>query len=192
MACTKITRGFQASGLRMPRKPTLVLSAVSVVLLFASPTPAGPEKVAFPSNYKSQVLYTTVDRPDTKQVRDIYASPQAVKAAKSGQPLPNRTVITMEVYRAKVNEKGEPSKDAQGRFIKEDLFGIFVMEKRNGWGTEYGDDLRNGEWDYARFAPDRKLHQPADSKPCLQCHKPYDKQDFVITYQELAGAPASR
>ena len=30
---------------------------------------------------------------------------------------------------------------------KEDLFGYRAMEKRTGWGSEYTDDIRNGEWE---------------------------------------------
>lgn len=176
----------------MPRWQVVSSSIISAVILFAAPGTAGPEKVVFPSGYKSQILYTTVDRDDNKQVRDLYAPPEAIKAAKAGQPLPNGTVIAMEVYRAKVDEKSQPIKDGKGRYIKSDLFGIFVMEKRTGWGAEYPENLRNGEWEYARFTPEGKPHQPPDTKPCLECHKPYGKQDFVITYQELAGAPASR
>lgn len=178
--------------MRISRKLPFVSSVVSVVLLLAVPTTAGPEKVAFPTGYKKHALYTTVDREDNKQVRDLYAPAEAVKAAKAGKPLPGGTVIAMEVYRAKVDEKGQPVKDAKGRYIKSDLFGIFVMEKRTGWGAEYPEDLRNGDWEYARFTPEGKPHQPPDTKPCLECHKPYGGQDFVLTFPELAGAPASR
>ncbi len=45
------------------------------LLLFASLTMAGPEKVAFPP-YQSHVLYAVVDRPDIKEVRDVYATPE--------------------------------------------------------------------------------------------------------------------
>lgn len=170
----------------------LIPLVVSVVLFFAAPTTAGPEKVAFPSGYKSQLLYATVDREDNKQVRDIYVTADAAKAARARQPLPSGSVITMEVYRAKVDEKGAPVKGPNGRFIKGDLFGIFVMEKRTGWGSEYPEDLRNGEWEYARFTPEGKPHQPPDTKPCLECHKPYGGQDFVITFPELIKAPPAR
>lgn len=174
------------------KRNAFILFIVWVVMLLAAPIPADPEKVAFPSGYKGQVLYTAVDRSDTKQVRDIYASPEAIKAAKAGQPLPSGTVIAMEVYRAKVNDKAEPLKDANSRLIKGDMVGIFVMEKRTGWGSEYGDDLRNGEWEYARFTPEGKPHQPPNTKPCLQCHKPLSSQDFVFTFPQLAGTPLSR
>lgn len=178
--------------MRMSGQAGTICFIVSALLLFAIPTTAGPEKVSFPSGYKSELLYTTVDRPDNKQVRDIYTSLEAIKAAKTGRPLPSGTVITMEVYGAKVDEKGEPLKDVKGRFIKGNIVGIFVMEKQTGWGTEYPDDLRNGEWEYARFTPDGKPQRPLDTKPCFQCHKPLSNQDFVFTLPELAEAPVSR
>jgi plastocyanin len=61
------------------------------------------------------------------------------------------------------------------------------MEKRSGWGTEYPDDLRNGDWEYAAFGADRKLNDKANYKGCFQCHKPHEAQDFVISLAKLSG-----
>ena len=36
----------------------------------------GPNKVAFPADRAKGTLYATVDRPDTKQYREFYASPR--------------------------------------------------------------------------------------------------------------------
>lgn len=109
--------------------------------------------------------------------------------AKSGQPLSSGTVITMEVYKAKVDDKGELVKDANGRLVKGDLSFIGVMEKRNGWGVEYPDDIRNGEWEYAIFETNGKLRANFDAKPCFQCHKPMAGQDFVFTLPQLLATP---
>ena len=38
-------------------------------------------------------------------------------------------------YAAKLDAQGNPEKDANGRFIKGNLIGYTVMEKRTGWGT---------------------------------------------------------
>jgi hypothetical protein len=165
------------------------ISAIALLLLATAGT-AGPDKVTFPTGYKTNhVLYTTIDRPDNKTVRDIYASREAVTMAKASQPLPSGTVITMEVYKAKMDDKGEPVRDTNGRFLKDALTGIFVMEKRTGWGAEYGDDLRNGEWEYARFTVDGKPPERAETTACLQCHKPMSGQDFVFTLPQLVAAP---
>jgi Cytochrome P460 len=164
-------------------------SAIALLLLVTAGT-AEPDKVTFPTGYKTNhVLYTTVDRPDNKTVRDIYASREAGKMAKAGQPLPSGAVITMEVYKAKVDDKGEPVKDANGRFTKDAMTGIFVMEKRTGWGAEYSDELRNGEWEYARFTVDGKPPEKAETTACFQCHKPMSGQDFVFTLPQLGAAP---
>lgn len=166
----------------------LIPRIITIFLLIAAPTSAGPEKVAFPSGYKSHVLYTTVDRPDVKQYRELFATPEALKAAKEGKPLPSGTVLTLVQYTAKLDDKGEPVKDAKGRFIKGDLIGFAVMEKRTGWGAEYPEAIRNGEWEYAHFKADGTLNTEVNVKACFECHKPLDKQDYVFSYKELAGA----
>ena len=71
--------------------------------------------------------------------------------------------------------------------MKGDLAGLTVMEKRTGWGTEYPDDIRNGEWEYSAFTADQKFNDKANYKACFQCHKPHAKQDFVISLVRLSG-----
>jgi plastocyanin len=170
----------------------LVVTALGIALLFvAVQSSAGPDKIAFPAGYKGHVLYTTVDRYDVKQYRELYATPEAVEAAKAGKPLPSGSVLTLIQYKAQVDAEGKPIKDANGRFVKGDLIAYAVMEKRTGWGTEYPDDLRNGEWEYAVFAADHKLNEKANYKGCFQCHKPHDKIDFVMSYDRLGNRMAS-
>lgn len=59
------------------------------------------------------------------------------------------------------------------------------MEKRTGWGAEYPEELRNGEWEYERFRPNGTRDPTADIKGCFQCHKPFGAVDFVFTVQEI-------
>jgi hypothetical protein len=150
---------------------------------------AGAEKIAFPANFASGVLYATIDRPDAKQQRELYASAEAVKAALEGKPMPHGTVITEVLYRAVLDSAGNPTRDANGRFQKGDVAGYVVMEKRAGWGVEYPDELRNGEWEYAVFTADRQLNPKpkANLKACFECHKPHSKADFVMSAPMLAG-----
>jgi hypothetical protein len=147
---------------------------------------AGGDKVAFPANHAAGVLYTTVDRADNKQYRELYASQAAIDAAKKGEPLPNGTVLTMVQYAAKLDAQGNPEKDANGRFIKTNVVvGYTAMEKRTGWGTEYPDNVRNGEWEYQAFRADKTPNPGANLTACFNCHKPLDKQDFVFSYDRL-------
>jgi hypothetical protein len=64
----------------------------------------------------------------------------------------------MEVYRAKVDDKGEPAKDASGRLTRTpELVGTSGQPQPN-----------------------------LDTKPCFQCHKPMAHQDFVFSLLSLA------
>lgn len=154
---------------------------------------AGGEKVAFPDGFEKGVLYQSLDRYDIKQFRELYASKEAVDAVRKGLPIPSGTVLTLVQHKAKVDDKGMPVKGTDGRFIKDGIVAYAVMEKRSGWGSEYSDDVRNGEWEYQAFTSDKKVNEKANLKACFQCHKPHEKADFVISLASLNGTfPTAR
>jgi hypothetical protein len=163
-------------------------AAAAAVLALSIPVLAGGDKVAFPANYDKGVLFTTVDRPDNKQFREFYTSQAALDAAKKGQPLPDGTVITMLQYAAKLDAAGNPEKGANGRFIKTNLLAYAVMEKRKGWGSEYPDNVRNGEWEYQVFKADKSPNTAANLTACFNCHKPHAKDDYVFLYEKMKAA----
>jgi plastocyanin len=148
---------------------------------------AGPEKISFPQDYLKGVLYQTLDRPDSKQYRELYTQAGVVDAVRKGQPIPHGAVITLVQWSVQVDDKGVPLKDANGRFIKKDIIAHTVMEKRAGWGAEYGPEMRNGEWEYAAFTADGRPNEKANAnvKACFTCHLPHAKQDFVISLAKL-------
>jgi Cytochrome P460 len=165
----------------------LAVAALAAVSLSVA-VRAGGDKIAFPENYAKGVLYTTVDRPDNKQYRELFSTPEAIAALKAGQPIPSGTVLTLVQYKAVLNAAGKPEKDSNGRFMKGDLIGYTVMEKRTGWGAEYADDMRNGEWEYQAFKADKTVNDKAVLKNCFTCHKPLDKQDFVFSFDKMKSA----
>src|SRR6266566_1881578 len=121
---------------------------------------AGGDKVAFPENHAQGVMYLPLDRADLKEFREYYITPAAVEAAKKGQPLPSGTVITAVRYKAQLG--------ADGHFVKSgELVGYVVMEKRTGWGAEYPETKRNGEWEYQVFTPDKKPNDKANLDACF-------------------------
>jgi plastocyanin len=164
----------------------------SIVLLSAavasSAALAGPEKIKFPADYLKGELYQTLDRPDNKQYRELYATPGAIAAVRKGQPIPAGTVLTLVQWSVEQDANGVPLKGADGRFIKKDIIAHTVMEKQKGWGADYPSDWpRNGEWEYAVFTPDGKPNEKANAnnKACFTCHLPHAKQDFVISLAKL-------
>jgi hypothetical protein len=162
---------------------TVILLPAAFALL-ATATGSGPEKITFPL-YQSHTLVRIVDRDDIKEVREIFANPESIKAARAGEALPSGTTLTMVHFKARVSEKGELLRDPNGRLVKGDVDRIGVMEKRTGWGAEYPEEIRNGEWEYALFKPDGSRNETANVKACFQCHKPKSAQDFVFSFPEL-------
>ena len=167
-----------------------VVPAAIVFIVTASAT-AGTEKVAFPA-YQTHVLYDVLDQPEIKEIREAYINAEALKGIRPGQPLPSGTVLSLPTFKARVNEKGELVKDPNGRLVRGPLDRIVVMEKRTGWGVEYPEDLRNGEWEYARFRADGTRDPQANIKGCFECHKPESKRDFVFTLDQIILKAAAR
>jgi hypothetical protein len=152
---------------------------------------AGPENIRYPSGYAGWQRYSTVERADLKQTREMYAHPHIVKAVREGKPVPDGAVLVMAIHAAKTGADGTPEKDAEGRFVKDRLVNVFVMEKRAGWGADYPAEWRNGDWEYAAFLPEGKPNEKANAgiQSCFACHKPKDVQDYVFSMPALAGRP---
>ncbi len=120
------------------RRATLLPAAALAAAALASAPPAfgGGDKVAFPDGFEKGALYTTVDRADNKQYRELFTQPSTIDAIKAGKPAPSGAVVTLVQYRAQLDTQGNPLRDANGRFVKGELIGYAVMEKRAGWGAE--------------------------------------------------------
>jgi cytochrome c553 len=153
--------------------PTLIMQAIAAQLsvedianaaaYFASlpGAPAGVKspqlpnlaktEVTFPEGYKeSFTKYHTVNVPATKQVRYYYANKAAVAAAKAGKPLPDGSVLFVEVYAAKL-DGDKPATGADGFFVADKLLLYTAMARDAGWGKDIPEMLRNDNWNYAVF-----------------------------------------
>ncbi len=146
-------------------------------------------RVAFPEGYKdSFVKYHTINFPATKQVRYYYANKVAAQAAKAGKPIPDGEVLFAEVHTVKLDADKNPVKGADGFFVPEKLVAYTAMQTGAGWGSEFPEMLRNGDWNYAVFTPEKQQRPGVNQAECLACHKPLDKASFVFTLKELAAA----
>jgi hypothetical protein len=150
---------------------------------------AGGDKIAFPENYAQGVMYMPLDRADLKEFREYYITAAAVEAAKKGQPIPSGTVITAVRFKVQLGPDGNPVKGADGHFVKTgELNGYAVMEKRAGWGAEYAETKRNGEWEYQVFTADKKPNDKANLETCFTCHKPHADTDYLFTLDKIKAA----
>jgi Cytochrome P460 len=179
---------IEPKGEAMQCRSAVLAAGSSVVavsfLAFVSSVTAGPEKIKFPQ-YQTHVLYDVLDQAEFKEVRELFANPEALKGLKAGQLLPSGSVLSAPTFKALLDDKGEFVRDANGRLVRGRLDRIVVMEKRTGWGAEYSDALRNGEWEYATFEANGTLRTSSNLKACFECHKPKASDDFVFSLPQL-------
>ncbi|TKB82163.1 MAG: hypothetical protein E8D45_00900 [Nitrospira sp.] len=158
--------------------------------LSASGLPRDGE-LPFPAEYQTWPRFlTNIDKVDTKQVRDIYLNPTGAKA-KPGEMFPDETTMVMEIYKAKESASGELDKSSDGKLAKDKLAKVFVMSKKQGWGQDAPDHLKNGAWVFSAFGPDGKP-LAEDFTKCRACHAPLAQKDFVHRYDEYFEARMKR
>jgi hemoglobin len=156
-------------------------TAPSETALTAKPLEDG--QVSLPASYKSWPKFlTSVQRPDAKQVRDVYINPTGY-LAKAGQPFAQGTTFVMENFSVKLDAAGNPVKGADGKLVKADLVRVFVMAKGLGYGAQVPPELKTGDWVFASY--DATGNKTADSlAACRPCHVPLASKDFVARYDE--------
>ncbi len=146
--------------------PTLTVAlAISVAVTLGWQAVADNSRVQFPENYAEGVHYATVERGNITQ--ELFTSREAIEAAKSGEPFPSGTVITLVDYR----------RGGIHRYV--------VMEKREGWGELSPPDIRAGDWLFREFAPDGSPNLDEDGTRCMSCHQSQAAQDFVFTVEQM-------
>ena len=168
----------------LPIVATLSLAAVALTVGVR----AGGEKIAFPENYAKGVLYTTVDRPDNKQYRELYATPEAIAAVKAGQPIPSGTHAHAGAAQGQTRRRRQSGRTPTAASSRASSSATRSWRSEAGWGSEYPEEIRNGEWEYQAFKADKTVNDKANLKNCFTCHKPLDKQDFVFSFQAMKNA----
>jgi cytochrome c553 len=144
--------------------------------------------VTFPEGYKeSFTKYHTINFPATKQVRYYYANKAAVAAAKAGKPLPDGSVLFVEVYAAKL-DGDKPVTGGDGFFVADKLLLYTAMARDAGWGKDIPEMLRNDNWNYAIFTADKQHRPGVNQAECLACHKPLNNVSYTFTLKQLAEA----
>ncbi len=152
-----------------------------LLLLSGSIAIAGPDRVALPADYKDVfVEFPMVNRemhPD--QLGTLFANQEALQGIVTGE-FPSGSVMIFDVYKAKLDADGEALTDDDGLRVPDAHALSAVMEKRDGWGADIPEDMRNGDWDYATYKPDGSFVEK-DFSTCFECHLPLTEEDFVFS-----------
>jgi len=147
-------------------------------------------ELAVPADYKSWPKFlSAIQRPDAKQVREIYMNPLST-AATAAKGFPNGTVFVMENYAAAASADGTLQTGPDGKLVKGALLRVFVMGKNEGWGASAPEGLKNGDWIYAAYLP-TGAPAPEPATACRACHLPLADKDFVHRYDQYFSKPAA-
>lgn len=158
----------------------------------AAPTALNDGELKLPADYKSWPKFlSAVQRPDAKQVREIYMNPVARNGGTAAKGFPNGSVFVMENYSVVTNPDGSVKLDAGGKLIKDKLVAVFVQGKNPGWGDKANPALLNGNWIYSSYTPTGEKGTQ-DTNTCRACHLPLTSKDFVHRYDEYFATQAGR
>jgi len=138
----------------------------------------------FPSAYSQ---YTTVNREDNKQVRHLYLDNESMQAFKTKGVLPIESTLVMAIYKAKLNDESQLIEGSDGFYQKDALAAYAVMRKELDWGSKLPTEIRNGDWKYGFFKPNKEHHQTRNIAKCMACHKPLSDQEFMFSFDSLKG-----
>ena len=143
-------------------------------------------RMSFPADFRASfTYYTTINFAARKQVRKYYANSVALDATRDGKPMPDGSVLVVEVYKAKLGADKKPVMGADGFIVADKLVAYTAMERQLEWGGEFPEILRNGDWNYAVFKGDKTLRPGVNQATCLACHKPHAKDSYVFSLKAL-------
>jgi len=148
-----------------------VIAGVFTLVVLALQMPlaqAEPNRVTFPANLDRLVHYTTVKRGNVTE--HMLTSQEAIDAIKLGKAMPSGTHVVLVDYR-----------DSK-------VFRYFVMEKRDGWGTDFDAARRTGDWQFQAFKPDKTLNLGENSARCQSCHQGREADQHLFTFNDLKRA----
>lgn len=117
--------------------------------------------ITLPENYRDGTHYATVTRGNITE--EIYTSPEAIAAARAGEPFPEGTQITMDDFRDGA------------------LYRTIIMEKRAAWS----DMSQAGSWQFREFSAQGVPNLSDDGTRCQSCHASQSANDFVFTRDRM-------
>lgn len=137
---------------------------VGITLAGVGATHAEPNRVAFPDNIDELIHYTTFTRNEEERMLTTRA---AIEAAQAGQPMPDGTHVVIQFWKD----------DAITRY--------FVMQKGAGWGADYDEARRTGDWQFQYFNADGTVREGENSARCQACHQSRADDQYQFMYSDL-------
>ena len=144
-----------------------------------------PEFVALPADYQNSFThYATMNRDGKPQLAKMYANEVAVASYRDDQQADSGSIVVMEIYQTKKDKNDQPVVGVDGNYEAGDLAAIAVMERAEQWDAGYPAEHRLQGWGFAIYNPDGSPKQ--NDLPCVACHTPLDKQDYLFSFDRLS------
>lgn len=105
-------------------------------------------------------------------IGDKYTQPDTIQTVQTTGKFPYGAVIVGIEYENVNGQRGDVA-----RYI--------VMQKRRGGGAQYPSDIRNGEWEFATYTPEKKLITDDPVERCLSCHNRAEDTDYVFGFDKI-------
>ena len=144
----------------MSLRTALAAVAAGAALLAGWQVHAETNRVKFPE-LDQLVHYTTVKRGNVTE--HILTTREAMEAVKNGQPIPDGTHFVLADHR-------------DGK-----IYRYFVMEKGDGFGTDYDDRRRTANWQFQWFWPDKTVNMSENTNRCQSCHRSQASSEYLYT-----------
>jgi hypothetical protein len=142
----------------------LVAAVFGIVALFALQASAEENRVTFPENFAEYVRYGIFDRGSSGE--EAFALPETIAISKNGLPLPNGTQLVLRILK-----NGE-------------LTSYFVMQKGDGWGADFDEERRTGDWQFQQFDTNMQVIASASTAQCQSCHSAASS-DYMYTIDQM-------
>ena len=143
----------------------LATIALCVLNILGSTATAQENRATFPAFFDQMVMYGDYRRGSGGEL--AYALPETIAIAKTDQPLPAGTVLVLEIY----NDGA--------------LTDYFVMEKGEGWGLDFAEEERAGDWHFQQFDTNKTVRRQAIAERCVSCHQGAAENDFMFTWGRM-------
>ncbi|WP_226584471.1 cytochrome P460 family protein [Acuticoccus sediminis] len=141
-----------------------ILLGLTTAAGLATAASAEPNRVEFPSNLDALEHYTTVRRGEVTEY--MYTSREALDAIKAGEELPDGTQVILQDWR-------------DGKVHR-----LFVMQKGAGWGEDYAEAARTGDWQFQWYWPDGSINMDENTQRCRSCHTARESRSYMYTYSD--------
>ena len=169
------------------KKLSVLATILAGAAAVAGTISADEGKIPFPEGYgNSHTNYLSLDRtqnPD--QIIRLFANDIAMTGHSEDGKLSYGSQIVAEIYKAKLDADGEVLVSSLGHRVRGDLALIAVMQREEGWGEQFPDGIRNGNWEMAAFKPDGS-DAGKDLNACMACHAPLTSTNYLFSYEHLS------